>query len=97
MVSKNGRPSRRSVLKATGAAFGGIVVTTGSAAAEDLCLRDDTSVYEDCPPTSLPGPIVSAGSQAFAHMGCTHQGTQYYYVADEEEAGYVQEFYLEPC
>lgn len=98
MSDDNNRLDRRSVLRATGAALGagGLLAASGPAAAERLCLANDTTVFEDCPPTRF-GPTVQAGSEAFAHLGCTVNGTQYYYVADPEADGYVRRWALTTC
>lgn len=90
-------PNRRSVLRATGAAFGvgGLLAASGPAAAGDLCLAQDTTVSENCPPTGFDGPVVRKGAEAFE--ACTAEDIQYYLVADSDNAGYVGRWALTFC
>jgi hypothetical protein len=98
MGSNDSLSTRRRVPKATGAAFGAgglTVATTGTAAAERMCLRQTQSVYEECPPTNFVGLVVEEGAEAFE--ACTVSGTQYYYVTDPSAPGYVGSWAVEPC
>lgn len=92
-------PTRRSVLKATGAVFGAAAASGLGTAAASECyvLKYDYKTYRNCPPVSDPsGPIVEAGSQAFS--GCTDRyGNEYLYAIGNSGAGYVPKSATEPC
>lgn len=101
MESNDSRPTRRSVLKATGAAFGAVgmaTATAGSATASGCyVLGQDAYTHLQCPPTGSPdGPIIESGTQAF--RACTDaDGNQYFVVYGDASAGYVREDLVEPC
>lgn len=102
MGSDDPTPTRRRVLKASGAAVGAAVAAASGigAASAVACrkLKYDYKSYRECPrPGESPdGPIIEAGTMAYS--GCTNRdGQEYLYALGTGGAGYVPKGATEPC
>lgn len=91
------RPTRRTVLKATGAALATGLAATGTAAAK--CYEYDTATlqydykmlrdggYSDCVGDAI-GPIAEKGSEYEVYDTCTENSTRYVKVYSRRELEY---------